>query len=83
MRPARFAVARSSVCTLVAMAYDQELDGRIRQRIGSDPELTEKKMFGELAFLVRGNIAIARAAPWFASILRSRTPWWRRRRPRR
>ena len=42
------------------MAYDQELDGRIRQLIGSDPELTEKKMFGGLAFLVRGNMAIAR-----------------------
>jgi hypothetical protein len=40
------------------MAYDQELAGRIRQLIGSDPELTEK-MFGGLAFLVRGNMAIA------------------------
>jgi len=47
------------VCTLVAMAYDQELAGRIRQLIGSDPEMTEKKMFGGLAFLVRGNMAIA------------------------
>ena len=42
------------------MTYHQELDGRIRQLIGSDPELTEKKMFGGLAFLVRGNMAIAR-----------------------
>jgi len=50
---------RPAVCTLVAMAYDQELAGRIRQLIGSDPELTEKKMFGGLAFLVRGNMAIA------------------------
>ncbi len=41
------------------MAYDQELAGRIRQLIGSDPELTEKKMFGGLAFLVGGNMAIA------------------------
>ena len=41
------------------MAYDQELDGRIRQLIGSDPEPTEKKMFGGLASLVRGNMAIA------------------------
>jgi len=41
------------------MAYDQELAGRIRQLIGSDPEVTEKKMFGGLAFLVRGNMAIA------------------------
>jgi len=41
------------------MAYDQELAGRIRQFIGSDPELTEKKLFGGLAFLMRGNMAIA------------------------
>ncbi len=41
------------------MAYDQELAGRIRQLIGSDPELTEKKMFGGLAFLIRGNMPIA------------------------
>ena len=30
-----------------------------KQLIGSDPELTEKKMFGGLAFLIRGNMAIA------------------------
>src|SRR5215467_893225 len=48
-----------AVGTLVAMAYDQELAGRIRQLIGSDPELTEKKMFGGLAFLMRGNMALA------------------------
>ncbi len=41
------------------MAYDRELTGRILQLIGSDPELTEKKMFGGLAFLIRGNMAIA------------------------
>jgi TfoX/Sxy family transcriptional regulator of competence genes len=41
------------------MAYDEELAERIRQLIGDDPELTEKKMFGGLAFLIRGNMAIA------------------------
>ena len=41
------------------MAYDEELAGRIRQLIGGDPALTEKKMFGGLAFLIRGNRAIA------------------------
>jgi hypothetical protein len=41
------------------MAYDQELAGRTRQLIGSDLELIEKKMFGGLAFLLRGNMAIA------------------------
>jgi TfoX/Sxy family transcriptional regulator of competence genes len=54
-----FAAALPPVCTIVAMAYDQELAGRIRQLVGSDPELTKKKMFGGLAFLIGGNMAIA------------------------
>jgi hypothetical protein len=41
------------------MPCDEELAGCIRQLIGSDPELTEKKMFGGLAFLIRGNMAVA------------------------
>jgi TfoX N-terminal domain len=41
------------------MAYDQELAERIRRLIGSEPDLAEKKMFGGLAFLVGGNMAIA------------------------
>jgi hypothetical protein len=41
------------------MAYDQELAERIRQLIGSDPNLAEKQMFGGLAFLISGNMAIA------------------------
>ncbi len=47
------------LCTIVGMAYDQELAERIRRLIGSDPDLTEMKMFGGLAFLIRGNMAIA------------------------
>ena len=41
------------------MAYDEELADRIRARLGDRPDLTEKKMFGGLAFLVGGNMAIA------------------------
>jgi TfoX/Sxy family transcriptional regulator of competence genes len=41
------------------MGYDQELADRIRRLMGSDPDLTEKKMFGGLAFLIAGNMAIA------------------------
>jgi hypothetical protein len=44
------------------MAYDEDLADRIRRLIGSDPDLTEKKMFGGLAFLIRGNMAIAAAS---------------------
>src|SRR5262245_6785741 len=50
---------RTTVGTIGAMAYDQELSGRIQQLIGTDLEVTEKKMFGGLAFLIRGNMAIA------------------------
>ena len=41
------------------MAFDEVLAGRIRDLIGPDPELTEKKMFGGLAFLIRGHMAIS------------------------
>jgi hypothetical protein len=44
---------------LTTMAYDQELAERIRRFIGGAPDLTEKKMFGGLAFLFGGNMAIA------------------------
>jgi TfoX N-terminal domain len=41
------------------MAYDEDLAARIRDLIGPDPDLTEKKMFGGLAFLIRGHMAIS------------------------
>ena len=41
------------------MAYDEELAGRIRISLGERAGVTEKKMFGGLAFLVGGNMAIA------------------------
>jgi TfoX/Sxy family transcriptional regulator of competence genes len=41
------------------MAYDEELAGRIRGLVGSEPGLTEQKMFGGLAFLIGGNMAVA------------------------
>jgi TfoX/Sxy family transcriptional regulator of competence genes len=41
------------------VAYDEELADRIRALLGDRPGLTEKKMFGGLAFLVGGNMAIA------------------------
>lgn len=44
---------------LAGMGYDQELADRIRRLIGSVPDLTEKRMFGGLAFLIAGNMAIA------------------------
>lgn len=41
------------------MAYDEELAGRIRELLGDEVDLTEKKMFGGLAFLIGGNMAVA------------------------
>jgi TfoX/Sxy family transcriptional regulator of competence genes len=41
------------------MAYDEELAGRIRDTVGEAPGLSEKRMFGGLAFLVNGNLAVA------------------------
>ncbi len=36
------------------MAYDEALANRIRTALADDPALTERKMFGGLAFLHRG-----------------------------
>ena len=41
------------------MAYDEELADRIRELIGDDAHPTEMKMFGGLAFLIGGNMAVA------------------------
>ena len=41
------------------MAYDEALAHRIRELLGGEANLTEKKMFGGLAFLIRGNMAVA------------------------
>jgi TfoX/Sxy family transcriptional regulator of competence genes len=41
------------------MAYDEELADRIREQLAGEPGLSEQKMFGGLAFLIGGNMAIA------------------------
>ena len=41
------------------MAYDEKLADRIRELVGDEPNLKEQKMFGGLAFLIGGNMAIA------------------------
>jgi len=41
------------------MAYDDDLAARIRDLTGPDPDLTETKMFGRLAFLIGGHMAIS------------------------
>jgi TfoX/Sxy family transcriptional regulator of competence genes len=65
------------------MAYDEALAHRIRYLAAGTPKLTEKKMFGGLAFLVGGNMAIAasgqggilvRVDPEESSALVAKTP---------
>ncbi len=41
------------------MAYDEALADRIRERLAGELDVTEKKMFGGLAFLIGGNMAVA------------------------
>ena len=41
------------------MAYDEELANRIRELVGGESDLSETKMFGGLAFLIGGNMAVA------------------------
>jgi TfoX/Sxy family transcriptional regulator of competence genes len=41
------------------VAYDEELADRIRELLSGEPDLAEKKMFGGLAFLIRGNMSVA------------------------
>jgi TfoX/Sxy family transcriptional regulator of competence genes len=41
------------------MAYDEELANRIREQLADEPEITEKQMFGGLAFLLRGNMCVS------------------------
>lgn len=41
------------------MAYDEDLADRVRELLAREAKLSEKKMFGGLAFLVAGNMAVA------------------------
>ncbi len=41
------------------MAYDEQLADRIRALLLFEPEVVEKRMFGGLAFLINGHIAVA------------------------
>jgi TfoX/Sxy family transcriptional regulator of competence genes len=41
------------------LAYDEDLANRIRELIAGEEAVTEKRMFGGLAFLVNGNMSVA------------------------
>jgi len=44
------------------MAYDERLADRLRDHLRGEPGLSEQRMFGGLAFLVHGNMAVAASA---------------------
>jgi TfoX/Sxy family transcriptional regulator of competence genes len=48
-----------SAGTIPLVAYDEELAERLRELLDDEAGLTEMKMFGGLAFLINGNMAIA------------------------
>jgi TfoX/Sxy family transcriptional regulator of competence genes len=41
------------------MAYDEDLANRVRALLGATKGVTEKRMFGGLAFLVNGYMAVS------------------------
>jgi len=41
------------------MAYDEDLANRVREALAEEAGVTEKAMFGGLAFLVGGNMSVA------------------------
>ena len=41
------------------MAYDEDLVNRVRELIADEPDVSEMRMFGGLAFLVAGRMAVA------------------------
>lgn len=41
------------------MAYDEDLANRIRELLAGERSVTEQRMFGGLAFLIGGNMAVA------------------------
>jgi TfoX/Sxy family transcriptional regulator of competence genes len=41
------------------MAYDEDLANRIRELLGAERAVEEKRMFGGLAFLINGNMSVA------------------------
>ncbi len=41
------------------MAYDEDLANRVRELLAAELGVTEKRMFGGLAFLVEGKMAVS------------------------
>jgi TfoX/Sxy family transcriptional regulator of competence genes len=40
------------------MAYDETLAARVQEVLGDNPEISERKMFGGIAFMFSGHMAV-------------------------
>jgi TfoX/Sxy family transcriptional regulator of competence genes len=49
----------SATAIMPPVAYDEDLADRIRALVLGEPDITEKAMFGGLAFLIGGNMSVA------------------------
>jgi TfoX/Sxy family transcriptional regulator of competence genes len=50
---------RLTATTGAAVAYDPDLADRVRRLLAGEADLTERRMFGGLAFLIAGRMAVA------------------------
>ncbi len=41
------------------MAYDEDLANRLREQLAGEEAISEKRMFGGLAFLLHGNMTVS------------------------
>ena len=48
-----------SIGSDAVMAYDEHLANRLRELLADQDAVTEKKMFGGLAFLLHGNMSVS------------------------
>ena len=55
---ARRSVLASPGSTIQGMAFDELLAGRVRTRLQHDAQVSERKMFGGLAFLTGGRLTV-------------------------
>jgi len=51
-------IQAGSACDDASVAFDEDLANRVRVLVGREPGLTEKRMFGGLAMLLDGNMAV-------------------------
>jgi TfoX/Sxy family transcriptional regulator of competence genes len=52
-------VSAQTIVKNCSMAYDEKLAGELRELLAGVDGLTEKQMFGGLAFLINGNMSVS------------------------